>query len=236
MFNPWPSFRLTFSSAVRYYRASRSEGITQRIPANPYELSQILHGPSPPPLSGHPPLQEFSIRIHNCFLVYGDSRWRNPPSLEPDNEAPHFPPRRDLRTLPFECLPLAARSRDKRTGRSVESSQPRSAVLRSFVAIVNLISHIFLLSFFFSPSLRCRQKGGAFGAVGENCNGFESVEGNRAETEARARASSLFISIDRGGWCGIADRLWREKEIDERVSWEVWGRAREKELVQAREG
>lgn len=31
-------------------------------------------------------------------------------------------------------------------------------------------------------------------------------------SEARARASSLFISIDRGGWCGIADRLWREKE------------------------
>lgn len=102
----------------------------------------------PPPLSGHPPLQEFSIRIHNCFLVYGDSRWRNPPSLEPDNEAPHFPPRRDLRTLPFECLPLAARSRDKRTGRRVESPEPRSAVLRSFVAIVNPISHIFLLHFF----------------------------------------------------------------------------------------
>lgn len=29
---------------------------------------------------------------------------------------------------------------------------------------------------------------------------------------ARARASSLFTSIDRGGWCGIADRLWKEQE------------------------
>lgn len=69
-----------------------------------------------------------------------------------------------------------------------------------------------------------------------NSSGLDSVEGNRAGTMARARASSLFTSIDRGGWCGIADRLWREQEegVDERVSFGrgVWGRAREKGLVE----
>lgn len=49
-------------------------------------------------------------------------------------------------------------------------------------------------------------------------------------SEARARASSLFISIDRGGWCGIADRHWREQEegIDERVSREGRGGVHER--------
>lgn len=49
--------------------------------------------------------QQLSMRIHNCFLVH-DSR--KPTIFGADNGAPHFPPRHDLRTLPFECLPLAA--------------------------------------------------------------------------------------------------------------------------------
>lgn len=44
---------------------------------------------------------------------------------------------------------------------------------------------------------------------------------NRDGRKARARASSLFTSIDRGGWCGIADRLWRESRRKEYAAREL---------------